>query len=337
MSPIRINLGGNRIHKRFAVAILLCGSLCVEAAEYLVRKGDTLSEIAARQLGGPIYGEKGAIHRILALNPSITDPNRVSIGQKLALEAEPAPVLATTEAPPASRAPAAEAPPVVEVRDPNVYGIITVSPNFESTAISATDNTSAATAKLLSKSNAGVSLSYAQRWSQSFETEFFFGLKWLKMAAPQSGSLLNDSPTLSSYGVRACVSPNQAFHYGAGVTFEQAPFLKGVSVTEVTLDALTVPTLHAFAGYDFLARGPFTLGVSADAGLGLPTDSGTYQTKTNPSYGGDVHVRQDISHSLQAEIGLGARVKNEDTNLVKQSETDYGIALKLRMPIGGSF
>lgn len=49
-------------------------------ATYTVQKGDTLYGIARR-----VYGDGKKVKDILAANPSITDPNKIRVGQQLVL------------------------------------------------------------------------------------------------------------------------------------------------------------------------------------------------------------------------------------------------------------
>ncbi len=56
-------------------------------SEYIVKKGDTLSEIVSRFTSAPpaLYGSSGRIAKILKLNPKITDPNLIYVGQVILL------------------------------------------------------------------------------------------------------------------------------------------------------------------------------------------------------------------------------------------------------------
>lgn len=53
---------------------------------YEVQVGDTLSEICQKWYSGAkVYGKGGALQKIIALNPIIKNPNRIKVGQKIAL------------------------------------------------------------------------------------------------------------------------------------------------------------------------------------------------------------------------------------------------------------
>lgn len=78
--------------------LLLLGASSAAFAEttYQVQKGDTLFRIAFRHLHGRVHGKTGSYERLLAMNPEISDPKRLYIGQSIKLKEEEAP-LAQTE------------------------------------------------------------------------------------------------------------------------------------------------------------------------------------------------------------------------------------------------
>lgn len=50
---------------------------------YVVKKGDTVSTIAQKEIGSPIYSKNGSIAKLLALNPWIKNKDLVLAGQPL--------------------------------------------------------------------------------------------------------------------------------------------------------------------------------------------------------------------------------------------------------------
>lgn len=72
----------------FATGIMLFASLAQAGESYLyvVQPKETLSEIAHRQIPGPVWGKNGSLNKILSLNIEIKNPNRIWIGQKLAIK-----------------------------------------------------------------------------------------------------------------------------------------------------------------------------------------------------------------------------------------------------------
>lgn len=54
-----------------------------EALAYEVEEGDTLSEIAAEQVGLPVFGTEGSLQKVLEKNPQLEDPNLIFPGTVL--------------------------------------------------------------------------------------------------------------------------------------------------------------------------------------------------------------------------------------------------------------
>jgi LysM repeat protein len=78
-----------RISKLFATSTMLFSS-ALYAAEphvYVVKQGDTLSTIAQRQVGTPIFKKNGSLTKLLSWNPNITDADLIFVGQQLSIGA----------------------------------------------------------------------------------------------------------------------------------------------------------------------------------------------------------------------------------------------------------
>lgn len=67
------------VHDRTVVPVLLGRQIVPDYTAYLehrVRSGETLSSIAEHH-----YGNGGLYHRLVVANPSITNPDLISVGQ----------------------------------------------------------------------------------------------------------------------------------------------------------------------------------------------------------------------------------------------------------------
>jgi hypothetical protein len=73
--------------KQFTVGFLTIATLAttVFAAEYIVKKHDILSEIAHLSIPGKVWGEDGALQKLLVLNPIVKNPDMIYPGQILQL------------------------------------------------------------------------------------------------------------------------------------------------------------------------------------------------------------------------------------------------------------
>lgn len=86
------------------------------AGSYTVRRGDTLSKIAQRELGGPIYGSDGSLSRLAELNPVLMSrPDFLKPGQTIDLGDDRGALAAKTEAMPEAKTEASEGGTVTHV------------------------------------------------------------------------------------------------------------------------------------------------------------------------------------------------------------------------------
>ena len=70
------------------VGVVGVSTIC-NADSWTVRHGDTLSELAAKHFGRPIFGDSGSLNKLLQLNPNIQNPNLIRVGESLQLPTAP--------------------------------------------------------------------------------------------------------------------------------------------------------------------------------------------------------------------------------------------------------
>lgn len=72
--------------RNYLVTSILLFSSVLSAAErsvYVLSEGETLSQVASRAFPGRIYGRHGSLQKLLTLNPSIENRDRIYAGQKI--------------------------------------------------------------------------------------------------------------------------------------------------------------------------------------------------------------------------------------------------------------
>jgi hypothetical protein len=129
---------------------------------------------------------------------------------------------------------------------------------------------------------------------------------------------------------------SEEFYVLSGVGLNQRPFLRAIAANSISIDATSVPSIWLGAGYDFFQIQPFKMGAELNLGLDLPTTDSAYKSKTNPFYGLNVYVKQNINPNFDSQVGLKALYQTENTNIVDQTQTDYGIYFKLSFAFGKS-
>jgi len=277
--------------------------------------------------------------------PKIISPNAQ---QPMHQEAIPAPVVAAAPLPTPvitpTPMPIPTPVPIVQEANPEKpfdrYGILTLNLDTTSTSISATDKSTGGNASLYSKTNINFGLDYAMIFSQSFEGDFYINNDNIQFNFPSSNSsITNSSINLLSFGVgtKYWLGDSHTFALGLSVSSDQLPFLRGVSSTLVTVDQVSVPGVTAKAIWNFAHFNPYTVGAEGDVCEYFSTSAGSYTTNSNISYGGRVFIRQDISEKFRLELSGYAKYLNESSSIATQNQTDYGLDVKLSIPIGGNF
>ena len=307
-------------HLKLIAAII---SISCAARAYFVRRGDTLSKIAAKNISTPVYGKNGSLEKILLLNPQIKNADVIIPGQEISLAApakEPEFVTSSPERPTVPR---------------KGHAILSVTPEFMSTEIKGIDRLTGAQAHLASKSNFGLTASYGQSWSDNFRTEFYFGLNKLSMKEPGTGgAIANAEQTLFSFGASAGFLLDDEIMVDTGISLSQRPYLKAISESTVNIDATAVPNIFVQSSYDFFKMDPFTIGSSFQVSLDLPTEADGYKTNSNYSYEADIFNKEQISPAIQTEVGLEGRYLQENTSISDQTQIDYGIFFKFQYAFG---
>jgi hypothetical protein len=334
---------GSRFVKKLAAAFsasaLSAASAC--AAHYIVSSGDTLSGIAHRFIPGRVWGEHGSAKKLLKLNPHLQDnPDFILPGQSIEL---PGSSTLAQESTASDRAPAGNDTHTLSPMadgDPgkDAFGIFSIESEFFSTRIAATERSSGTAARLLTKSSWSETFTYAQHWSDSFQTSVYFGFQSLDINPPSTGASLSDgSPTLHQLGFTAEWRLSQGWRLGADLGTNQEPFLVGISPSGIEMDLLSVPRLRIFSSVEFYQSGPFSLGAQGGLGISAPGSTDTYRSRWNPDYEAAVYLQQRAFSWLKLESGATVDYEIQNTNIVDQSKADVGVYLKLSFPLGGSF
>jgi len=307
---------------------------------YRIRIGETLSHLASRiaQPGQHVYHgpDGGVLAAILRLNPRIKNADFVVVGQEVIL---PTAQRVPSSVPPETSDPSviSEAPPAPTTESQN--GFLGLRSEYLSSRLRARQIDNQASATLVSESHLGAALTYGQRWSDQFTTEFSLGLRKLNIRALSSTSttLSGRSSTLKDFGAAATHRLSKNFAVGAGMFFSERVYLKGVSSTSITLDPLVVPSVLASGHYDLYALRRFSAGLRLGVGLDLPANASesAYKTRLNPLIRSALFVRHDVTRRFFGEVGLQSNWTRQNTTLVNQSQLDLGIYLGLHLPFGG--
>ena len=298
------------------------------AATYVVEIGDTLSKIALRKIGKPIYSKFGSLKKLLSANPDIKNPDRIYPGQRVNLDIDPAQEDSSLHAEDQS------VKIVEDTSEANVAESASQSSKDEIAfqvgssfaKVVATDRETGANSKVFSNIVPEFIFSWTRRWSDTWQSFFRFRYLFDSFQQPSSRSLDKSKESIYdvSAGVRRYLNPKLSL--GAAFTYGQEFFVRNQNVDVMSLDRVNIPRMTLGAQWEFLKTENISSGLAfnmsylfgASASAGYSVDSGT-------AYMGSLYFKKALPFwnlSLLAEAYYQKR--NQNSSLSKQSEDDLG-------------
>ena len=312
----------------------LCLPLVVEGQTYIVAKNDSFSEIAAKQLGRPIWSKNGTLKKLALLNPHIKNLNRIYPGQKLLLSEEIKPEEAQV-AEVMSVEPVKEQIPVEERKtsEPKIPVAFEIIPRFAFTNMDMVDTRTGGTSSLASQYNVALEGRYLQPWSDRFISYMSLSVSQIQFAEPQDSnkSLENRNKTLFGVGVGGQYALTSKMTFEGYFKYQQQVFARAKDSTHILVDTVAVPAVGSKISYDLFTSHPYSIGVSALGEILMSGKADSYDVKSGTAFGGGVYMRQRPAFtdwSLQTELGFYNR--SQDTDIVEQDERQVMLSVSLK-------
>ena len=230
------------------------------AAEYQIKRGDTLSDILYNNVEGRIYGKNHNLAKLIAANPQIKDPNNIEVGEiiyfpdsfRLLSSIDPNTVLYTPLAkykkPDDSKnellsgvqeASNDETKEIEKILNQSL--VIGLRMNYES--LSAVETTSNEKEISTSDMAYGVFLRWIHKWSEKFK--FFIDASFSKYKFNvSSNKTLGESELSKIYaevGMRCSYNPRHSFEIGLGMG--ESFLLNSNNSTELKIDKVMIPAI----------------------------------------------------------------------------------------------
>ncbi len=318
----------------------------VLAESYVVQSSDTCSSIARAKLGKPIYGEKGTLKRLAALNPTLQDLNLIYPGQTIQV-GDGAPVEPVQEGPPQAIAPqatpASTPEPVVEKAPektpervvaeeeyipPGIeLGLITGMTDLQATSL---ENGTRAT--LGSNLNLGVRAAWAHEWSEKFQTSLAWSLSILSFKPPTSTNKTLDSSShvMQALAVGGSYRLSESLFLQLSYEMKDQIFITAKDSTTIALDSVSISDLKLGLRWRILEFHRFELGFVPSFSYLFSKASDGYSVHSGQEYAGRIYVsREFAAFILEGSFGLVFRDQN--TDLVTQTETDTLLGVTFRL------
>lgn len=331
---------------------LLSGSLHARTERfYIVKRGETLSRIAQKCFGKPVYHPlHGSLSKLLALNFSLRDANRIRPGQKILLNAENRELASADDAAPVSApvvsvapiaaeahltsAPIAPAPAPVP-SSAEITHSVSLFTGFRFTALNAQDRATNARAELYTIRDLDAVVDWRQEWTNSFSSHISFAARNFDFSAPTSSSktLSNTSQNLFrlSFGLRQRLS--RRFSLQGEASFGQELFLHGVDSGSLSIDAVPVPNAGLLAEYELIRRGSTSFGLAGSATSLFAASSDGYAINAGRAFGLGLFLSRELASGRAVRGALGFLERQQDTSAVQINETGIGGVLTLSLPV----
>ena len=307
---------------------MFLASLCVvtNLGAHVVKKGETLTDIAYNNISTRVYGKNGSLRKILALNPKIKNINFIRPGQVIILsDNQP---LVHSGAKTKSDISAGSQSPYDNKDSPllNRGSILELSPFYNITTLSARDSTTGSESTIASDYYFGVNAQYGREWNQDFQTTINLKLASIDFELPATStkSLKGTNKFLSSLGLEANQRIKEKTRLKLGVSYGQELFIRAFSTQGVEIDALNIPSINSKISHDVRDFSRFTFGISASYSAKMPGKTDSYEVEFGHEYGASIYLKKPFGNSqnsnIQTELGFSQR--NQNTNLTSQTETN---------------
>lgn len=325
-----------KIYSCLFIALIACLVISTSAFAlvYVVREKDSLSLIAKKYFHGSVWGENGALEKLIAQNPQIKNPNLIFPGDEVIITVEnaPAPEQISEKEP-------INTDTVVAPLPTESGAMLEVVPFYAFTGIQATDSATDNPSTIVSSYHVGIDAIYSQQWSEVFKSFIHLKLSSISFSQPTDATrTISDSKLfLSTVGVGGEMGLSSKVKLKLGVDYGSEIFVKSSSTTNVTMNAIPLTSLHSKLTFQAFQQHEFKLGVSALGSFIFSGKSDSYEINPGVSYGGSIYLEQlDLSArkpKFITEVGYLGRSQN--TSIASQNEYSIFLQIHFFLPIGG--
>jgi LysM repeat protein len=295
---------------------------------HVVRKGETLSEIASRFVAGRIYGVHGSLAKIASLNPEITNLNRIRVGQKLTVPSEKVSAFARTELPNVNRSAAQVTEASAE------FSRFEVSAKFLQSRLAATDSSSGGKSTMGSSFSPELGLRWGQHWEsglQSFLAAHFRRESFKTTSVTQT--LSDNTPLLYGFALGARLLPVGASGaLEASLHLDQESFVRAKSISALTIDSVLVPKAQLLFRTDLRRSRIFRVGSEFYASYLAAVNTASYSTKFGYGAGAAILIHQN--RKKQPFFGgIAFDYLSHNTNITRQNYMSLGLKFGISFDI----
>lgn len=332
------------MNRKLSASLTLLAFLIQNAAwakTYNVKKGDTLSHIAAREFGRPIYGPKGSLQKLLQKNPGIQNPDRIRPSQVIRLSDEVAnqdlkdtssdqngpaeplheTLVAQEEAP--APAPAQDAAPKRSFGLKMGLGLV-------KDEMQANDHERSFKTTLDSELQTTIDLDAYYKPSNDSRLGLSVGIKNGEFKDSNDGRFEGERDALYKLSLFGEMTFIDRLHLGLEIGTEQSFFFKQVAATNFGLEKTFVDFATVSLGYDIVVHEGWRWGLGAAGSFHAPADANGQDVGKGSGYAASTELSYGWQSGLSLEGSLQYGRRSQGIDGIRQKVTGRGAAIALR-------
>ncbi|HET9239441.1 MAG TPA: LysM domain-containing protein [Oligoflexus sp.] len=336
------------MNRKIAASLTLLAFLTQNAAwakTYNVKKGDTLSHIAAREFGQPIYGPKGSLRKLLEKNPEIQNPDRIRPTQAIRLSDEltdqspkdaiskpdqPAePIHETLVSPEESSDPAPASEPAQDLEPKRSFGI-KMGLGLVKDEMEAVDHERSFKTTLDSELQTAMDLDAYYKPGSDSRVGLSLGLKNAEFKDTDDGRFEGGSDALYKLSLFGEMTFMNRLHLGLELGTEQSFFFKQLAIANFGLEAVFVDFAKASLGYDVVIHESWRWSLGASGSFHAPASAEGQDIRKGSSYTASTQLSYEWKSGLSLEGSLQYERRSQGIDGIRQKVTGRGAGIALR-------
>lgn len=308
----------------FLISLSIVDALAVV---HTVQKRETLSELCQNLVPGRIYGKNGSLKKVLGLNPSISDRDRVYPGQKINF---PEGTIVSQEVV-KSLDPIEEVKKTIASEDkPSFasYSRLYALVGSEYFQIQSKDKTTGGKADFASNSSPRMDLIWELSWTPEYTSRIFFSrvMESIMDDSRSGRSLKNAKGNRDSFGFEMLKKVSEETSFGLYVARSTRSLARAISPTVLTFDRVNGFELGAKVEKALFKMNKATVSANAKAAWLAPTKASDYSVKSGKTALAGLTLRHELrSITLEAQAYYG--YWDQDSKFSKQSSTQVGMGI----------
>ncbi|MBX3034049.1 MAG: LysM peptidoglycan-binding domain-containing protein [Bdellovibrionaceae bacterium] len=311
-------------------------SAAEEASHHVVQSGETLSTIAQKYIGSPVYPKRtGSLAKLLSLNPHISNPAHVRAGEKLNLGGLDlrVPATATTmvpNSPVPEKTPTFAPVPLLPAPDEGEFmprSHLRWDIGVEYFRIDSKDKSSGDKAVFLSNLSPQTRLSWDLDWSEHWSSRVRVSLQSEKILGDEQATKTFNDASGSRAGFEAgAIRRWRDSSLGLFLGRSQGIFARGVNAGTLAFDRVESFEAKISHQRNLLRVKTVSLDFGLDARLISPGQGIGYTTESGTGGDASLILRHDLKNfSLEAQSYYG--IFRQNSSLAEQTGSRTGLYL----------